>query len=185
MNNESHLIRASQAFIILGRDPRPTGFPGDGVLLQSIEATTELVGFARASLDKSTSKLRYRRSALPIFDSGTSELHMVRSRPIWHPKTRSDSEPSTYMLAWQGRIRVTDERAIEEALNKNLPDILSAYERNQPSAIEFSVSEVLYTLYQAKLRATVRHRQLLSVAIIYIVALFFIGVFFVLRFAGG
>lgn len=93
---------------------------------------------------------------------------LVRTQKVPPTPDGHDRRASHYTFAWKGAVSRYDVDAIQETLEKHLPDTLRALEKEDHASVEWTFAEVAYTLSTATLRYRQKYRILRSFLVAYV-----------------
>lgn len=169
-SKDSMRIYSAGTFVLSGRDRTGDDVRGEVVLARSASAPAELVGLTRGWL-KEGFRDRPGNTQRPsrFFNFGTKSFQAVASRPIELPAWSGDTRSTFCVLAWQGRVGTGGAESVKESLDRNLPDVLRAYDDDDDAALEWSLSEVLYGLSIVRERYIARQRTYLAIVAAYVI----------------
>jgi len=163
------LIRSSIPFVLIGatrgdsEDPdRVLAKNPDRVLVRGGDAEIDLVGFVR---EKEVSH-DYGDTAPYRSLFSRKGFRLVRSEGRPPSFSARDQRYSTYVLAWKGAARASNE--IDDQFNKSLPDILAAIDDNSLPQTEWALARVILLVQETEARLRRRQRLFATSVITYV-----------------
>ena len=177
--------RSPIEFVLVGPKGRD-----HGILARSKEARIDLIGFSasdRKRLNMSrTSPLSLvfgvLSRSLRVDDSNSRIMNAVISEPVESAQPDADARRQRYRFCWVGRCTDEERQLIQEAFDRQLPDIRQAMRRKDSEGAESALSPVILECSVAINNDMKRFGPYRDMTILYlafmITALFFLGILY-------